>query len=346
MTVPGAIPDPAPDRPPGPTPRSVGDDPTARALRPVTPISEPVPGPMPVLVPVPVAYRYCERVVRARARNFAYGIRLLAPPKRRALSALYAFARRIDDIGDAAGPVNARLSALEEARAGLRAPGPDPADPVLVALRDTATRFPVPLEAFEELIDGCAADVAGACYQSYEDLVGYCREVAGSIGRLSLGVFGLASGVDGRDGAGGGTLRRAARFADSLGVALQLTNVLRDLREDRCAGRVYLPADDLRRFGCTLDLDGSGDFADPPERLARLIRYEAGRALGWYAEGLRLIPLLDRRSAACTAAMAGIYRRLLARIAADPGRALDGRVSLTPWAKAMVAARAIVGAGP
>ncbi len=330
MTVPGAIPDPVPDRPPGPAPRRAGDDSPGPALRPVTPVS----------VPVPVAYRYCERVVRTRARNFAYGIRLLAPPKRRALSALYAFARRIDDIGDAAGPVDARLSALEEARTGLRAPRPDPADPVLVALRDTATRFPVPLEAFEELIDGCADDVAGARYQSYEDLVGYCREVAGSIGRLSLGVFGLAHGAARGDGA----LRRAARLADSLGVALQLTNVLRDLREDRCAGRVYLPADDLRRFGCTLDLDASGAFTDPPERLARLVRYEAGRALGWYAEGMSLIPLLDRRSAACTAAMAGIYRRLLARIAADPGRALAGRVSLTPWAKAMVAARAITGA--
>ncbi|MEU7886669.1 squalene/phytoene synthase family protein [Microbispora bryophytorum] len=330
MTVPGAIPDPVPDHPPGP------------ALHPVTPASVPAPVPVPVrvAVPVPVAYRYCERVVRTQARNFAYGIRLLAPPKRRALSALYAFARRIDDIGDAAGPVDARLSALEEERTGLRAPRPDPADPVLVALRDTAVRFPVPLEAFEELIDGCADDVAGARYQSYEDLVGYCRDVAGSIGRLSLGVFGLADGAARGDGA----LRRAARLADALGVALQLTNVLRDLREDRCAGRVYLPADDLRRFGCTLDLDASGAFADPPERLARLIRYEAGRALGWYAEGMSLIPLLDRRSAACTAAMAGIYRRLLARIAADPGRALAGRVSLTPWAKAMEAARAIKGA--
>ncbi|MGW5264757.1 phytoene/squalene synthase family protein [Microbispora sp. NPDC004025] len=324
MTVPGAIPDPVPDHPPGP------------ALHPVGAGSARAPAP----VPLPLAYRYCERVVRTRARNFAYGIRLLAPPERRALSALYAFARRIDDIGDAAGPVDERLSALEAARAGLRAARPDLSDPVLVALRDTAARFPVPLEAFEELIDGCAADVAGAHYQSHDDLVGYCREVAGSIGRLTLGVFGLPGGP-GRDA---GSLRRAARLADSLGVALQLTNVLRDLREDRCAGRVYLPADDLRRFGCTLGLDASGAFTDPPERLARLVRYEAGRALAWYAEGTRLIPLLDRRSAACTAAMAGIYRRLLAHIAADPARALAGRLSLTPWAKAMVAARAIAGA--
>lgn len=315
MTVPGALPEPVP---------------------------EPVPEPPPACVPVPAgvtvrqAYRHCERVVRARARNFAYGIRLLPPPKRRALSAVYAFARRIDDIGDEPGPAGARLSALEDARARLRTTRPDGADSVMVALRHAAARFPIPLEAFEELIDGCAADVAGTRYLRYDDLVGYCREVAGSIGRLSLGVFGLGDAP--RDA--------AARLADSLGVALQLTNILRDLREDRHAGRVYLPAEDLRRFGCTLDLDTSGTFTDPPERLARLVRFEAGRALSWYAEGMRLIPLLDRRSAACTAAMAGIYRRLLARIAADPARVLTGRLSLTPWAKAMVAARAVVGAAP
>jgi phytoene synthase len=173
--------------------------------------------------------------------------------------------------------------------------------------------------------------VAGARYERFDDLLAYCRYVAGSIGRLSLGVFGS-------EDAG------AARLADALGVALQLTNVLRDLSEDRLAGRIYLPDEDLDRFGCTLDLDSAGRFTDPPERLAELVRFEAGRALDWYGEGMRLVSLLDRRSAACTAAMAGIYRRLLARIAADPAGALSGRMSLTPWMKAMVAARAVAGA--
>ncbi|WP_310738124.1 phytoene/squalene synthase family protein [Microbispora sp. H10949] len=364
MTVPGAIPDPVPE----PLAGAAADLPAGRAPRAG-------PGPM----PVSRAYGHCERVVRTRARNFAYGIRLLPPPKRRALSAVYALARRIDDLGDEAGPVAGRLERLERERELLRAlktvpgssgpdsmrpgssgpgssgPGPEAvhpvtADPVLVALGDAAARFPLPLEAFEELIDGCAADVAGARYRCHDDLVGYCRQVAGSIGRLSLGVFGLAGGAYGDDGTGGGpgdgelVLRRAAGRADALGVALQLTNILRDLREDRCAERVYLPADDLRRFGCTLGLDARGDFTDPPERLAGLIRFEAARALGWYAEGMRLIPLLDRRSAACTAAMAGIYRRLLGRIATDPARVLAGRLSLAPWVKAMVAARAVTGA--
>ncbi|GII29056.1 presqualene diphosphate synthase HpnD [Planotetraspora mira] len=276
------------------------------------------------------AYRQCEQIVRARAQNFAYGILLLPPQKRRALSAVYAFARRIDDIGDSTGPVDQRLTALTDARAALRATSSD--DPVLVALHDAAGRYPIPLPAFHELIDGCAADVRGATYERFDDLLTYCRHVAGSIGRLSLGIFGSEEPA-------------APKLADALGVALQLTNILRDLSEDRLAGRIYLPAEDLDRFGCTLDVDHAGRFTDPPERLANLVRFEAHRALGWYDDGMRLVPLLDRRSAACTAAMAGIYRRLLGRIAADPAGALSRRLSLAPWMKAMVAARAVAGAG-
>jgi squalene synthase HpnD len=278
------------------------------------------------------AYRHCERVVRTRARNFAYGIRLLPPAKRRALSAVYAFARRIDDIGDGSGPPAQRLTRLSQARAALRRIDRDPVDPELVALRDAARRYPIPIGAFEELIDGCAADVEGMSYERFAGLLAYCRCVAGSIGRLSLGVFGTADPAE------------AEPLADALGVALQLTNILRDVREDRLAGRVYLPAEDLERFGCTLDLDRDGRFVDEPERLDALIRYEAGRARTWYERGVRLVPLLDRRSAACTAAMAGIYRRLLERIAADPAESLTMRLSLSRWDKTMVAARSLTGA--
>jgi squalene synthase HpnD len=279
------------------------------------------------------AYRRCEQIVRVRARNFSYGIRLLPAPKRRALSAVYAFARRIDDIGDADGPVDQRLARLSDARAALHDAHPDENDLVLVALVDAARRYPIPLPGFEELIDGCAADVRGATYESFDDLLAYCRCVAGSIGRLSLGVFGAEDP------------EAAAPLADALGVALQITNILRDVREDRLAGRVYLPAEDLQRFGCTLDLDSSGRFTDPPHRLAMLIRFEADRARDWYHRGMGLLPLLDRRSAACTAAMAGIYRSLLDRIATRPTQALVMRSSLPAWEKAMVAARALAGAG-
>jgi squalene synthase HpnD len=283
-------------------------------------------------VSVADAYRHCERVVRIRARNFAYGIRLLPPAKRRALSAVYAFARRIDDIGDGSGPPAQRLARLSDARAGLRRTEPDPRDLVLVALHDAAARYPIPLRAFDELIDGCAADVTGAAYERFGGLLEYCRCVAGSIGRLSLGVFGVPDPEE------------AEPLADALGVALQLTNILRDVREDRLAGRIYLPAEDLERFGCTLDVDASGAFTDSPERLAALIRHEADRARTWYDRGERLTTVLDRRSAACVAAMAGIYRCLLDRITADPLEALNAGLSLSRWDKTVVAARALAGA--
>lgn len=280
-------------------------------------------------------YRICAEITRRQARNFAYGIRLLPGPKRRALSAIYATARRIDDIGDGDLPAPERVVALERVRVALRRLPADPGgDPVLAALADAATRLPVPLAAFDELIDGCLADVAGRRYATTDELIWYCRCVAGSIGRLSLGVFGSTD------------LARATVLADSLGIALQLTNILRDLREDAARGRVYLPAEDLERFGCTLRCDATGSLTDPPGQLAELVRCQAARAHGWYRTGLRLLPLLDRRSAACAAAMAGIYRRLLDRIAADPLRVTQGRLSLPAQEKAWVAARALGGWTP
>jgi 15-cis-phytoene synthase len=280
---------------------------------------------------VRAAYQRCELITRQQAKNFAYGIALLPPAKRRALSAVYAFARRIDDIGDGTLPAAEKIAALGTARdcvASLAAGEADPDDLVLVALGDAARRFPIPVQAFGELIDGCEADVRGVSYQSFAELEHYCRCVAGSIGRLSLGVFGCTDRAT------------AQPLADALGVALQLTNILRDVREDLSDGRVYLPAEDLARFGCRLTPPGgmSGPMAD-------LVRFEAARARDWYATGLQLLPMLDRRSSACTGAMAGIYRRLLEHIAARPQVALEHRMSLPASEKALIAARALAGLG-
>jgi 15-cis-phytoene synthase len=276
------------------------------------------------------AYRECERITWTQARNFAYGIRLLPERKRRGLAVIYAFARRIDDIGDGTMPPEEKIAALEDARqaiAGLARQGAD--DPVLLALADVERSFPVPMAAFGELIDGCVADVRGTSYQSFEDLLHYCRCVAGSIGRLSLGIFGTSADPE-----------QAAQFADSLGVALQLTNILRDVREDYQNGRVYLPSEDLAKFEVT---GLGGDDPGAGAGFARLVEFEADRARDWYATGMRLLPMLDRRSAACTGAMAGIYRRLLDRIAAQPAAVLTGRVSLSAGEKAMVAVKALAG---
>ena len=272
------------------------------------------------------AYRECQRITWTQARNFAYGIRLLPPAKRRGLAVIYAFARRIDDIGDGTLPAEQKIADLERAgQAVLDLSDPDPNDPVLLALADTGRNFPVPMAAFGELIDGCVADVRGTSYRTFEDLHYYCRCVAGSVGRLSLGIFGTS-----------GDPEEASRPADSLGVALQLTNILRDIREDYANGRVYLPAEDLAKFDV--------DLAEPsPSQFARLVEFEVERARDWYATGWRLLPMLDWRSRACTAAMAGIYRRLLDRIAAQPAAVLRGRVSLSPQEKATVAVKALAG---
>jgi squalene synthase HpnD len=294
-------------------------------------------------VDVAAAYRECETITRQQAKNFAYGIALLPGDKRRALSAVYAFARRIDDIGDGTLPVPEKVAELAAARAavtklaeGTAADAAATGDLVLIALRDAADRFAVPLPAFGELIDGCEADVRGVSYATFADLEHYCRCVAGSIGRLSLGVFGCADPAV------------ASQLADSLGVALQLTNILRDIREDLGNGRVYLPAEDLAKFGCALtpqEPDGVGGEGKIDGPMADLIRFEADRARSWYATGLQLIPMLDRRSAACTGAMAGIYRRLLEHISARPQDALAERMSLPGREKAVIAITALSGMG-
>jgi phytoene synthase len=280
------------------------------------------------------AYRQCELITRTEARNFSYGIRLLPPVKRRALSAVYAFARRIDDIGDGDLPPASKLDALARTRdlvAGLASADPPPGgDPVLVALRDAALRFDLPLSAFGELIEGCEADVRGTSYATFAELEHYCRCVAGSIGRLSLGVFGSADQA------------RARPLADALGIALQLTNILRDIREDLGNGRVYLPAEDLRRFGSELTPGLQRDLTSD-STLHQLVRFEAERARQWYGTGLRLLPLLDWRSAASAGAMAGIYRRLLDQISAAPERALRERMSLTTGEKILVAVGCLTG---
>ena len=269
------------------------------------------------------AYARCAEITNAQAKNFSYGIRLLPPPKRAALSAVYALARRVDDIGDGDLPPAEKLAALAQVRADLTAlPGAGD-DPVLVAINDAARRYELPMEEFGILIDGCEMDVNGTVYVTFDDLVGYCRRVAGSIGRLSLAVFGTTYPES------------AEPRAEALGVALQVTNILRDVVEDRGMGRVYLPQDDAKRFGCEPDLSG------PPDAIAALVSFETTRAREWFGRGLELLPLLDRRSRACVAAMAGIYRRLLGRIERDPGAVLRGRVSVPTSEKLWVAARAV-----
>jgi phytoene synthase len=270
---------------------------------------------------------YCERVTRARARNFWYGIRLLPPERRHALAAVYAMSRRIDDAGDDDLPVHVKATRLAEIEASLDRIGPESDDPILAALGIAARRFPLPVGAFHDLVAGVRMDVEGTTYGTIEELVVYCRRVAGSVGRLSLAVFGSER------------MPESEPLADDLGVAMQLTNIVRDVREDLERDRVYVPREDLDRFGVA-----PRDLAGPPAPVTvALLRHEIGRARAWFGRGLPLLAHLDPRSAACTAAMAGIYVRLLDRIDARPEAVLRARVSLPVWEKMLVAGRALTG---
>ena len=280
--------------------------------------------------------RRCEQITRAQAANFYYGIRLLPRDKRWAMSAVYAFARRVDDIGDDGTLTpEAQLQALAAERAmlaSLRENRPAPAgDPVRIALDWACRLYRLPVEALEFLIEGVELDVRGGAssvtYETFDELVEYCRRVAGAIGRLCVAIFADGQVSDEVDG-----------LADDLGIAMQLTNIIRDIREDREMGRVYLPAEDLRQFGCPDPLAAT-------DACTQLISFEAGRAAQWFDRGLGLTDHLDQRSAACVLAMTGIYRELLTRIADNPVQVLRHRVSLAPWEKAWVAARSLAIAG-
>ena len=255
------------------------------------------------------ARRHCARVTREQAANFYYGMRLLPPDKRAALFAVYALARRVDDIGDGTLPVERKAELLDREAALLDSP-PD-GDLVLMRARRRARALRPP------------GRLAARPHRGGADGRGRQRRT-----RPSTSSSSTAGASRGRSGgcaspcSAAPTTSGPGVLADDLGVALQLTNILRDVREDGERGRTYLPAEDLARFG-----------APAPETIGALVAFEAARAREWYARGLELIPLLDRRSAACVLAMSGIYRRLLERIAAEPAAILAGRVSLGPWTK-------------
>jgi phytoene synthase len=272
------------------------------------------------------AYDVCRRVARASGSSFYRGMSLLASDRRDAIFAVYALARRIDDVADGPLERDAKLARLADIRAAVAAIG-ESRDPVLVALADAARRLPIPLEAFADLLDGAEMDVRGVSFGTFAELELYCRRVAGSIGRLALGVFETSD-----RGA-------AVPLADDLGVALQLGNIVRDLSEDLPLGRVYLPTEDLVRFSCSVR---AGTLDGPAELL---VAFEAERALGWLRRGLALVGLLDRRSAAAVLAMAESYRLLLEHIAFEPRTVLRTRPALRRWEKGWVLARSLAGVG-
>jgi phytoene synthase len=246
-------------------------------------------------VTVARAYAEVERLTRRRARNFAYGIMLLPREKRRAIAAIYAFARAVDDATDSDQvPAGERRALLDHLRESLDA---TPTTPVFIALADARRRFPIPDHALHALVDGGLQDLEQRRYATFEQLRAYCRKVAGAVGVACVAVYG--SDDVGR--------------AETLGIALQLINIMRDVTEDWHLDRVYLPQDELASFGVTEDDIAAGRATDA---WRALMTYQAARARAYLHDGLGLLRSLDRRSALCVSTFAGVYRATLERIEA------------------------------
>lgn len=245
------------------------------------------------------AYAETDRITRETARNFAWGIRVLPGPKRRAVAALYAFARRVDDLADQETPARAELEAWRAAVEAL--PASHDGDAILVALADAMSRYPIPREALVDLVDGALMDCDRDRYESWDELREYCRRVAGAVGIACAAVYEPSS------------WEAARPRAQTLGLALQQINIMRDVAEDWAFGRVYIPQNELSRFRVTEEELASGR---PGPGWRPLMEHQAVRADALMRKGLELLPLLDRRSALCVRSFAGIYRGLLMQMRA------------------------------
>ncbi len=257
------------------------------------------------------AYAEVERLTRRRARNFAYGIMVLPREKRRAIAAIYAFARRVDDVADGELPLDEKREQLEELRAGLDSPG---GDAMSVALADARSRFPIPDRALHALVDGGLQDLDQTRYAHFEELRDYCTKVAGAVGVACVAVYGSDD----------------VERAETLGIALQLINIIRDVREDWELGRVYLPQDELASFGVSEDDIAAGHAT---ASWCALLAFQAERARAYLQDGLGLLRSLDRRSALCVSTFAGLYRATLERIEARGFDVFDGPPRLSALTK-------------
>jgi 15-cis-phytoene synthase len=264
--------------------------------------------------------RYCQQMARREAKNFYWGFISLPYEQRMAIYALYDFARQIDDEADqSVGPhLPERLKTYRDRV--QRAMRGEFGDPVTHVLAHAIQRYQIPEPELQALIDGVEIDSHRVRYADWEQLREYCRLVASVVGRMCVRIFGFQDPV-------------ALDRADDLGVALQLTNILRDVREDASLGRIYLPQDELQRFGIAQDDMLRGE---PGSGWPALVAFEVGRARGLYASGLRVLEYIPHRPAVCVKTMAGIYERILEKIESDPWLPLRGRASLTRFEKLRV----------
>lgn len=268
--------------------------------------------------------QYCADRAARSGSSFYYSFLFLPDVRRRAITALYAFCREVDDVVDEASDPSVARTTLQWWRAEVdRLYDGTPEHPVSRALRDAVVRFDLPREHLVEILDGMQMDLDYNRYPDFPTLEVYCHRVAGVVGLLSARIFGFTNDA-------------TLEYARTLGIALQMTNIIRDVGEDVRRNRIYLPLDELDGFGVAVD-----DLVRlrESENLARLLRFQIGRARQLYSRALAILPEEDRRSQRPGLVMGGIYAALLDQIEREGARTLNRRVALTPIRKLWIAWR-------
>lgn len=270
------------------------------------------------------SYAYATAVARTRARNFYYSFLLLPRPRRDAICAMYAFMRYCDDLSDdlAASPaqMNQWREDLSEALQGRFTP-----HPVWPAFYDAVQRYDIPHRYFFDMIDGVSSDLAPQSMATFDDLYRYCYRVASVVGLTIIHIFGFSSD-------------EAPLLAEKCGIAFQITNILRDVKEDVAMGRVYLPAEDLARFGVSAADLGA---PIPGDSFRELMHFEATRAREYYVSAQPLVGIVDASSRSSLWALIEIYTRLLDRIEAANYDVLSRRIGVPAWEKSWIVFRGL-----
>ena len=271
-----------------------------------------------------LAYEECRSITRREARNFYYAFLTLPAAQRRAIYVSYAFCRHCDDAVDAERSNEEKLAMLVSLRDQLSETyqGHAPT-PVLLALTDVADRYQIPEEYFQEVLSGVECDLVKDRYQDFAQLRGYCYQVASVVGLICLQIFGYKDSG-------------AKAHAIDLGLAMQLTNIARDVREDLDLGRIYLPQDEMARFGYTEEELQAGVVNDA---FVNLMRFQAQRAKGYFRSGFKLLPYLSPRSRACPAVLGRLYSKILDRIESADYDVLSHRIGLSTTEKVRVTAQ-------
>ena len=278
-----------------------------------------------------IAYDYCQRVARKQAKNFYYAFRTLPTPKRRAIYATYAFCRMCDDIADEDMPIDEKRRQFSETRnlltESLRRTGSevgnDALPPEFAALSDATAAFGIPHHYYTQVIEGVESDLVKTRFENFEELKAYCYQVASVVGLICIEVFGYED-------------EAAREYAIDMGIAMQLTNILRDIKEAAERDRIYIPLDEMARFGYSED-DLKQGIID--ERFRSLMALQVNRARDYYQRSQKLFPLIDAGARACPKVLHLAYRSILDRIDAQGYDVFSQRIGLSTFEKLMITGR-------